>query len=108
MKYRLSTGKPKLGSKKHNKLTWVLGATIFILLLLQVIVSNTLATAGMEMSEIEKDISKFSYENGLLEEKIASASSLMTLSTKAKEIGFTKTASPIFLARDLPVALDSR
>lgn len=93
--------------KRHPLPKLFMGLVIF-LLLLQVVVSNRLSTAGIELNRIEEDIRNMAQENEILEERIASASALLTLKEKALELGFTRQVSPVFLAHDSPVALDLR
>ncbi len=93
--------------KRHPLPKLFVGIVIF-LLVLQVVVSNRLSTAGIELNRIENDVRNLTQENEILEERIASASALLTLKEKAFEPGFTRQVSPVFLAHDLPVALDLR
>lgn len=88
---------------KPTRFLWI---TIVILLVLQVWVSNRLASSGSKMVKVEEDIESVSHENSQLTEKIASASALLTIKTKAAQLGFERTAKPVFLHPKQPVALD--
>ncbi|HCM37686.1 MAG: hypothetical protein UV61_C0002G0239 [Candidatus Gottesmanbacteria bacterium GW2011_GWB1_43_11] len=85
---------------------WLAGSVVVVLLLIQVIVSNRLATSGHDITRIEQEIQTVNEENQLYAEKIASASALMAIADKAKQLGFVTPVNPIFLTRDLPVALN--
>ncbi len=91
--------------QRKTKLPLMLGSAILILLIIQVLVSNNLANYGTTISKIEIEIGDLTQENQLLEEKIASASSLMTLNEKAKKIGFVKVVNPHYFSNQIPVAL---
>lgn len=85
-----------------------IGLIVIVLLIFQVIVSNRLANAGVEIYSIDSEISQIQIENSFMREKIASDSSLLSLSNKAKDYGFVKPITPIFLAQELPIALQVR
>lgn len=94
-------------STKEHKKRWpyLLLSILAGLLVLQVVVSNQLTTAGYDISNIEKEIYELKTENNSYEEKIASASSLLTLRQKAVDMGFTKQVKPLYLSHDAQVAL---
>lgn len=90
---------------------WVprlLGAVALSLIVIQVIISNQLATTGLHSAEVETKIQTFVSENADLRQQIASASALRTIESKAHELGFTHPVKPVYLSTDLPVALDLR
>lgn len=92
---------------EKRSLTWmpkVLGVFALMLLVGQILVSNRIANSGSHLSEIESEISQLSHATTLLEEKIASASSLTTISQKAHVLGLTKTSQPLYLSNEIPVA----
>ena len=91
-----------------TKLPWALGVVILMLLVVQVLVSNSIANYGSTISKIETDITDLTQANQLLEEKIASGSSLLTLSEKAQKIGFVKTITPQYFSNQIPVAFGGR
>ncbi len=76
------------------------------LLVVQVIVSNRLATSGSTIDKVESEIGVVTQANQSLEEKIASYSALSTLKAKAEALGFIKPVAPQYLSPELPVALD--
>lgn len=77
-----------------------------ILTLVEVIVINQLAGSGHSVSAIDTQIEKLQEENAIIEQQVASASSLLLIEQKAKEYGFTeaKPSSFIHLDSDLPIA----
>jgi len=89
---------------KNNYFTKALLLTFFLLMVVQVIVSNRLSTAGAKIATIEEEIKKIEEENELLQKEIASASSLLTLQERARLLGFIKTTSTFNLFEELPVA----
>jgi len=92
--------------KQRTNLPSLLGGLVIVLLILQVIVSNRLATTGLKISQIETNIEKLRQGNADLNQQIASASALLTIQDEAKKLGFVKTSKPVYLSQDLPVALD--
>ena len=64
------------------------------LFFVQLVFANSLATDGEKLAQIEQEIDKLQEENTTLKVKIAQESSLITLSQKAKDIGFKKPQAP--------------
>jgi cell division protein FtsL len=79
--------------------------SVIILLILQVVVSNRLATTGIKIAKIETDIEQLTQENADIKQQIASASALRTIQSKAKQLGFTQTVKPIYLDSAPKVAI---
>ncbi len=86
-------------------LPWVGVLGVVICLFLQVFISNRYAVSGRFIKSVDADIKQLSDDNSSLREKIASASSTLTVIQKAQELGFVKHISPAFLTADLPVAV---
>ncbi len=83
---------------------------IFVILLIvaQIIWSNTLVGSGREVLAIDVAISELRQANDQLGEQVASASSLVTVSVKAKELGLVEPSKGQFVmigSETLPVAL---
>ncbi len=80
---------------------------VIALVVVQVVISNYLATLGQSLGDIDTKIESLQGTNALLESEVASASSLLTISAKAKERGFIKptAASFVVLGGALPLAL---
>jgi cell division protein FtsL len=64
------------------------------LFLVQLVFANSLATDGEKLAKIDQEIQKLNEENTTLKVEIARESSLVTLSQKAKDIGFKKPQAP--------------
>lgn len=83
---------------------------LFILIIIglsvvRVLLTNRLSTTGIELENLQAKVEMYKKENTLLEEKVLDASSLLTLSKKAKSLGFVESKSQIFLTNPLPLAL---
>ncbi|RJR15544.1 hypothetical protein C4579_01875 [Candidatus Microgenomates bacterium] len=108
MRKRPMLQKIEQGRKVNPKLPRLLTIISVVLMVLQVIVSNRLANMGLQISQTDTEIQSITQENTDLRQKIASASSLLTLEEKAQELGFVIPSQPVYLSKDLPVALDLR
>ncbi len=62
-----------------------------VLLLVEILVTNELAGFGRNVAETDRAIDTLKEENQLLQEKVASLSSLLTIEEKARILGFTTT-----------------
>lgn len=65
-----------------------IGVVIVALLIVQISVSNMLSTGGIQLSQIQTQISQYQRQNTILKEKILTMSSLTTLSAEAVKKGF--------------------
>lgn len=61
---------------------------VVILLVVEILVTNELAGFGKRVSQIDRSIDTLQEENQLLQEKVASLSSLLTIEDKSKALGF--------------------
>lgn len=104
MRYARHKNKSVMQTKGRTLLPTILTCIVITLLLVQVAVSNRLATTGVRVSIVEEEIQSLSQQNTNLAVQIASASALMTLKEKAANLGFTKAIKPIYLSQDLPIA----
>ncbi len=77
-----------------------------LLIFAQVFISNRFVTSGMTVVELEKERAQYVEQNERLMQKIASASSLLTIEQKAITMGFQKGTKFVSISSDLPVALD--
>jgi cell division protein FtsL len=93
---------------KKVKINIYLLSIAAILVVIQVILLNRFSTIGDKLSNMDITIHKIGEQNSQLSEKIASASSMVAISDKAKKIGFAPSANIISLSSPLPVAYDSR
>ena len=80
-----------------------------ILALCELIVFNQFVGSGKQVRSIDIAIDELRAENEVLEQKVASASSLMTISSKAREQGFIEPSKNQFITLvpdQLPVAIN--
>lgn len=61
---------------------------IVLLVITRIVVANTLAMSGEKLHQIDTKIAKVQEENELLDQQIASLSSLVTIDVRARELGF--------------------
>ncbi|MEK7543822.1 MAG: hypothetical protein AAB557_03075 [Patescibacteria group bacterium] len=66
----------------------ILPFLVVILLVVEILVTNELAGFGKKVSQIDRSIDTLQEENQLLQEKVASLSSLLTIEDKSKALGF--------------------
>ncbi len=91
--------------------TWLIRGSVILAVLfvaIEVIATNQFAGSGREVSQLDAHIERLTQENGALEQSLASASSLLTIASKAKELGFIEPMKSQFIsvgANQLPVAL---
>lgn len=79
-----------------------------ILIVIEIILTNQLVGGGQQVRSVDMTIDTLRQENALLEQQVASASSLLTVAVRAKEQGFVQPAKSQFLTiapNELPVAL---
>lgn len=79
--------------------------TIMVLSTVQVGTSSKLSTTGMELEKLQAQINKYKKENMVLEEKVLEDSALISVSKKAKDLGFIQSKSQIYLSSPIPFAL---
>lgn len=75
----------------------ILPASALVLVLLVCIVSNELAGAGKNTLSLDQTILSLQSQNELLNQQLATQTSLITIETKAKELGFIYSTSTIAL-----------
>jgi cell division protein FtsL len=79
-----------------------------VLAVIEIVFINQYAGTGHTIYAIDSAINSLTYENTVLEQRVASASSLMTIAAKAKDMGFSEPAKSQYLTVTLeeqPVAL---
>lgn len=79
------------------KSTKIILGTIIFLFVVQVSISARLTTMGKEVALLEEKYEKKNFENAILEQKIASSSSLTIISEKAQNLGFHDPEDILFL-----------
>ena len=85
----------------------IIGIFFFFLILSQLYLLNSLSTFGNKVSQLEKNLNTVVAENETIEEHIASASSVTTLSAKAKYLGLTASPPSITLNGPIPIAFSN-
>lgn len=83
----------------------VIGSSI-VLLVVQVIVSNQLATQGLELSDMDQKARSLKEENLELSQEIASLSALSTVEVRAHELGLINKVDPLYLTKEPAVAVE--
>lgn len=78
--------------------------TILSLSVIQVVISNSLSTTGLDLSKIEGNLHVYQRENDMLRQKMLIASSLTRIASVAGELGFASKKSEIFVSTPLPLA----
>lgn len=71
---------------------------VLVLLLVQVVLSNTLSTSGVELGEINFEISSLKTQNAIIKEKYLKEASLVNLAERAEKLGFASTKSQFVLS----------
>lgn len=77
-----------------------------VLLIVEILVTNELAGFGKKVAQTDGAIDTLKEENQLLQEKVASLSSLLTIEEKARALGFVATPAVVTLgAQDVAFQL---
>lgn len=71
-----------------------------VLLVVEILVTNELAGFGKKVAEADRAIDALTEENQLLQEKVASLSSLLTIEEKAYALGFITTPTVITIGAE--------
>lgn len=86
-------------------LTKVFLGVAFLLTIVQIVLSNNLATSGEKLQTLNEKIEKIELENKKLNSEIAQKVSLSDLSLEAEKIGFVREPEVVNLGGDGVVAL---
>ncbi len=78
---------------------------ILALSLVQVSLSNRIATDGAKLAKIDQQIDGYKKQNAILGEQALGAASFTIIANKAQKLGFVPEKSPIYLSTPLPLAL---
>ncbi|HEY5601391.1 MAG TPA: hypothetical protein VIK81_04905 [Patescibacteria group bacterium] len=97
-----------LGRFSARHIFFFLAAIIGFLLILQIILSNILATSGENLAKIDSLINQTKQENSKLKAEIAQEGSLSNVETKAKELGMIEASKFVYIDRTVPVAQNLR
>lgn len=82
-----------------------LATVIIITAIFQVLILNKESTEGEKLTVMIKEIEEIKLDNSRLMQKIASASSIATISSKAKDYGLINNQISVSLNTPLPIAL---
>ena len=82
----------------------------FILLIVglsvvQAVVANKISTTGIQLGEVQSQITRLKKENEILHEKILALSSLTHIASLSGTMGFVPNTSHVYLSTPLPLAL---
>lgn len=80
---------------------------ITILAVIQILISNRLSNFGKKIHTLSTKTNNIRLENERLKKKIASESALISLTNKAKELGFTQKTNVVYLDDLYSVAQNS-
>ena len=84
-------------------------AIVIILVVIEILWSNTLVLSGKQVSAVDLEIVSLRAANEQLSQQVASASSLTTIGVKAADMGFVQPSAKQFVMignETLPVALN--
>ena len=73
---------------------------VVLLLVVEILVTNELAGFGGKVAQADRAVDTLKEENQLLQEKVASLSSLLTIEDKARALGFTTTPTVITIGAE--------
>ncbi len=90
--------------KKSRVIFVSLLAVIVTLTIIHVMVSNMLSTTGIELENLQTDLTKYKKENVILEEQVLEASSLDHIASAAASLGFVSVKTPVVIEAPLPLA----
>ena len=82
-----------------------LTVVIIGLSIVQISLSNRIATDGSQLAQLDQQINVYKRQNILIQEQVLQASSLTNIEQKAEKLGFVEANSAIYLSTPLPLAL---
>ena len=71
----------------------------------QAVVANKISTTGIQLGEVQAEITSLKKDNAILHEKILALSSLNHIASVSGEMGFVPNTSHVYLSTPLPLAL---
>lgn len=77
---------------------------IVFLSIVQVVVSNRIATTGVTLSKLSEEVGAYRKQNAILREEILFSSSLMHIASEAANLGFVQAESEFVLTSLPPLA----
>lgn len=92
--------------KRGYMLLGLLGIAVMLLVLVQISIANMLSTGGIQLSQVQAQISLYQRQNAMLEEKIYTLSSLTTVAEEARKLGYVfSSQSTLVIANPQPLAI---
>lgn len=91
--------------KRRLKLTPIVIGVVFLLILIQLVISHNLANSGEKLRDFEVGTQELKEENTILAEEINKAGSLSRISQEAEKAGLVRTTQVLHLTPQIPVAL---
>lgn len=92
--------------KRYTLLTTFFIAISLLLCIVQMILSNRLASFGKELAYLSKDEQTLSLENEVLTKQIAEISSISMISQRARNLSFSQPAQFLVIGEQKTVALN--
>lgn len=91
--------------KKQSALITSLITIIIVLSLVQITLSNSLSTTGIDLSLIQEEVQAYKSQNSILREKLLLTTSYTQLASISATLGFAHQKSRVYVGKSLPVAL---
>ena len=92
--------------KKPALIITILVGLVVVLSIARVVVYNRLSTSGVLVGELEEQISFYKTQNAILAQEVLTSSSLTSIVTRAKELGFSnKDQSLLVIKTSRPLAV---
>lgn len=91
--------------KKPALITSFLVVVILILSVIQIIVSNSLSTSGIQLSRLQAEIQNYNRQNYTLQEKLLTRSSYSNIASEAATVGFVSSKTVVTISNSLPIAI---
>jgi len=79
---------------------------IVALLLIEITLSNQIATKGTVLLLIENKTDVLKNENLIIQEQVLQDSALTSIAQKAKTLGFIADTTPVYITAPLPLAIN--
>jgi hypothetical protein len=92
--------------KKPTLLILFFVTIIIALSVVRVAILNSISTTGIELVNLQQELTVYKKQNVLLKEEYLAVSSLTSLDKRAKMLGFVEAKSHIYLSAPLPLALN--
>lgn len=88
-----------------TRISIIIFMIVFLLSLIQLIISHNLATSGEKVRLLETEISLLEKENNKLSAEINQIASLSRIASEAEKMGLTKATQVLRLTPEIPVAM---